>query len=106
MEQRLWLRLRWEAKPCSPGHLEDTLHLSTWSTRNALYRLLSKGCVTAAGSTHHRRYTATDIAPDDMRGLATASIGNLVRSQRDRVRTTPVQQYRPATALEQAWPIA
>jgi hypothetical protein len=71
----------------------------------ALRRLCKKGSATVEGATVNIRYTATDIKPEDMRGLAPGSVGAFTKAAQ--ARRNPNKRryhpmYEPTHALEKA----
>jgi hypothetical protein len=102
LEQRVWRWCRSRGELTS-NEVAKGMRIGYWSTVQTLMRLCSKGCMERRGrpAPKHRRYAATDLAPQDGRGLMAGSLEALRHGYKKPRAEIP--NPKPTIALEECW---
>lgn len=106
LEQRIYAFIKRARHPVNTTALYEHFGQSRSSIRGTCLRLRRKGCIVAHGATNRSvAYTATRVAPDDLRGLAVGSIAALNRANPPKIGRVASRRPKaePGIELEAVW---
>lgn len=106
LQERIWLWMRRVGGEIRTRDVMAQFGLGTSAASQTVRRLLRKKAVVRIGHNRLSRYVATDLRPDDLRGLAPGSqqvFADKLQGRPRRWRLAPTRKRNDGSALGRAW---